>query len=209
MVNLSDHTITESQTSVLNKGLNFCPTPREPDMGEISSDFDKFFRILKLKNFFHKKSMETSPQTPQSRDSETNTSNDNDSNEVDTDTHTPCTYKFPSSFTPTEAELADPNLEAFCRSVKLDLAKFQPRIPKRDRLREHFRYILQKTDQQPLGRHFAQLDHDGLEIQVHILEYIQTPPRLERSKQLREEREKHWIHQLRSIEPFGLNIMGK
>ena len=81
--------------------------------------------------------------------------------------------------------------------------------PLRERLREHFRYITQKTDQQPLGRHFAQPNHNGLQIQVQILEYIQTPPRLERTKQLREDREKHWIHQLRSIEPFGLNIMGK
>ena len=79
----------------------------------------------------------------------------------------------------------------------------------RERLREHFRYIENKMDSQPLGRHFALPDHSGLNLQVQVLEYIQTPPLLERTKQLRLEREKHWIHQLRSIEPFGLNFMGR
>ena len=81
--------------------------------------------------------------------------------------------------------------------------------PLRDRLREHFRYIENRQDSQPLGRHFALPDHTGLNLQVQVLEYIQTPPLLERSKLLRLEREKHWIHTLRSMEPFGLNFMGR
>ena len=52
--------------------------------------------------------------------------------------------QIPSTFTPTEAELADPNLEAFCRSVKLDLAKFQPRIPKTDNLTREERVSLKE-----------------------------------------------------------------
>ena len=85
----------------------------------------------------------------------------------------------------------------------------QTKRPLRDRLREHFRYISNKITTQPWGRHCAQTDHSGLNIEVQILEYIRTPPNLERSRLLRLEREKHWMHQFRSIEPFGLNIMGR
>ena len=44
----------------------------------------------------------------------------------------------------------------------------QTKRPLRDRLREHFRYISNRNIDQPLGRHFAQADHDGLNIKVQI-----------------------------------------
>ena len=34
VVNLSDYNLTESHTQILNKELNYCPTPREPDIWE-------------------------------------------------------------------------------------------------------------------------------------------------------------------------------
>ena len=131
VVNLSDYTLTESQKSVLRKGLSFCPTPREPDMGEIASDLDKFFRILKLKSFFHDKNMENQAQTSTHQEPEAGTSN---ASQPIQPNQPSCTFKIPSTFTPTEADLADPNLEAFCRSVKFDVSKFHPRIPKCDNL---------------------------------------------------------------------------
>ena len=78
-----------------------------------------------------------------------------------------------------------------------------------DRLREHFYYINKRDLQQPLGRHFARADHQGLQLQAQILEYIPTAPKLKKSETLRLKKEYHWIHQLVTMEPFGLNVMGK
>ncbi len=54
VVNLSKHPLTEAQRSILSKGLTFCPTPGEPDMGELRGDFDKFHRRLKLYTHFNR-----------------------------------------------------------------------------------------------------------------------------------------------------------
>ena len=39
--------------SILEKGLNFCPTPGELNMGNLMLDIDKFHRNLRLKTFFN------------------------------------------------------------------------------------------------------------------------------------------------------------
>ncbi len=57
VVNLSKHPLTEAQRSILSKGLTFCPTPGEPDMGELRGDFDKFHRRLKLFTHFNRDSV--------------------------------------------------------------------------------------------------------------------------------------------------------
>ena len=54
VVNLSKHRLSGPELSVLRKGLTFCPTPGEPDMGELRRDLDKFHRNLKLKSHFEK-----------------------------------------------------------------------------------------------------------------------------------------------------------
>ena len=51
VVNLSSHPLTEPQLSVLSKGLNFCPTPGEPDLGVTKEDMDRFHRDLRRKAF--------------------------------------------------------------------------------------------------------------------------------------------------------------
>ena len=52
IVNLSSYTLTKSETSVLSKGLGFCPTPRAPDIGNIIQDLDAFKRKTRLNLFF-------------------------------------------------------------------------------------------------------------------------------------------------------------
>ncbi len=54
VVNVSKHRVTGPELSVLRKGLTFCPTPGEPDMGELRRDLDRFHRNLKLKSHFSK-----------------------------------------------------------------------------------------------------------------------------------------------------------
>lgn len=40
VLNLSSHTLTAPQLSLLQKGLTFCPTAGEPDMGALASDLN-------------------------------------------------------------------------------------------------------------------------------------------------------------------------
>ena len=54
VVNLSSHILTPAQMSLLEKGLNFCPTPGEPDMLELRKDLDRLHRLLRIKSFFMK-----------------------------------------------------------------------------------------------------------------------------------------------------------
>jgi hypothetical protein len=63
IVNLSDHVLTEDETSILSKGLNFSPTPGEPNIGETANDIDKFIRRLRLKLFFQNLETQNEPPT--------------------------------------------------------------------------------------------------------------------------------------------------
>ena len=54
VINLSKHPLTDSQRLILNKGLKFCPTPGEPQMGDLRRDLDKFHRSLRLQCHFSK-----------------------------------------------------------------------------------------------------------------------------------------------------------
>ena len=50
-VNLSDIQLTQSETNLLRKRLNFCPTPPPPGKYDISKDIDAFARRLTLKEY--------------------------------------------------------------------------------------------------------------------------------------------------------------
>ena len=41
VINLSDHPLTESQKEIL-KGLKFCPSPGEPQMGDLRKELDRY-----------------------------------------------------------------------------------------------------------------------------------------------------------------------
>ena len=55
-VNLSSCTLTKEETSVLNKGLGFVPTPPLPHPSAIQKDINKFARTLRLKVEFQQNS---------------------------------------------------------------------------------------------------------------------------------------------------------
>ena len=50
-VNLSDIQLTQSETDLLRKGLNFCRTPPPPRKYDINKDIDAFARRLTLKEY--------------------------------------------------------------------------------------------------------------------------------------------------------------
>ena len=52
IVNLSRYTLIKLETSMLSKGLGFCPTPGAPDIGNIIEDLDAFKRKTRLNLFF-------------------------------------------------------------------------------------------------------------------------------------------------------------
>ena len=54
VINLSDLTLTPEQTTALEKGFTFCPSPGTPDKSLIWTDFKEFRRRLCLKYHFHK-----------------------------------------------------------------------------------------------------------------------------------------------------------
>ena len=51
IVNLSKYTLQDAETSVLSKGLGFCPTPGAPDIGDIIQDLDNFKRKTRIQLF--------------------------------------------------------------------------------------------------------------------------------------------------------------
>ena len=52
VVNLSSAELTESEKSLLSKGLNFCPKPKSYDKGKLVEDTKAFTRRMKLKSHF-------------------------------------------------------------------------------------------------------------------------------------------------------------
>ena len=52
VINLSDHMLTIPQREILNKGLKFCQTPGEAQMGDLRRDLDKYHRSLRIKSHF-------------------------------------------------------------------------------------------------------------------------------------------------------------
>ena len=52
VVNLSGIALSEAEINLLSKGLSICPTPRHIEKEQILDDLEKFFRRLRLKEFF-------------------------------------------------------------------------------------------------------------------------------------------------------------
>ena len=55
--NLSGVPLSNSEISVLSKGLNFCPTTKDPNYEEILDDMFSFCRKQRLKHHFHNKTI--------------------------------------------------------------------------------------------------------------------------------------------------------
>ena len=52
VVNLSERHLSTAEHTLLERGLNFCPTPGEPHMGDLRRDLDSFHSNLRIKSFF-------------------------------------------------------------------------------------------------------------------------------------------------------------
>ncbi len=52
VLNMSELRLTDNQISIISRGLSFCPTPGEPDMGQVFLDLEKLFRKMRLTLFW-------------------------------------------------------------------------------------------------------------------------------------------------------------
>ena len=51
---MSDHTLSNDQVNILNKGLKFCPTQKRKDPAESRLDLEGFHQKIRTKEFFSK-----------------------------------------------------------------------------------------------------------------------------------------------------------
>jgi len=59
----------------------------------------------------------------------------------------------------------------------------------------------------PIGRHFKSTPHNGLkDVRIHILHFIDAPSNSIPAKFLRDDKERYWIHRLKTLSPQGLNL---
>ncbi len=83
----------------------------------------------------------------------------------------------------------------------------QTKRESRERFYEHFLAIRQNSRRHSVSRHFNSHDHQGLkDVKLYIVDFIHKHPENKATLPLRLHIEKQWIHRLRTIAPYGLNI---
>ena len=70
VVNLSSHQLRENETSLLLRGLNFCPAPGPINETKLSEELDNFARNLRIKEHFGSKEVEGDDEVSSDNDSE-------------------------------------------------------------------------------------------------------------------------------------------
>ena len=60
VINLSSYSLSTDETSILARGLTFCPTPRHIDWSEVSADIYDFSRRMRLTEYFFDDNSNTS-----------------------------------------------------------------------------------------------------------------------------------------------------
>ncbi|GFR95206.1 flagellar protein FliL [Elysia marginata] len=123
VVNLSHHALTDTQTEVLSKNLNFCPTPKNVNYVELSEDVHRFTRRLRLAEFFY-------DEETDSKENET-TADDKDNQNTDDVTDTTTKAPLPSflyttsDFTPFSGR--DSNLDTYIDIISKEILTSKPR----------------------------------------------------------------------------------
>ena len=121
IVHLSSHSLTDTEISVLLKGLGFCPTPGAPDIGNIIKDLDVFKRRTRLQIFFS-----GSNQDPKERHTQSGVPFEHKS------------FKLKSSFNP----VGPFQLESMFYTIEQDLHRQKYREPKKKNLtKEEYKAI--------------------------------------------------------------------
>ena len=77
----------------------------------------------------------------------------------------------------------------------------------RTRIKKHLADVRHVRDT-PVARHFNLPDHSHQHLKAEVIEVLTGDPDLEESTAERRRREYYWIHQLKTLPPFGMNSMG-
>ena len=119
VVNLSSVDLTDSDISLLSKGLNFCPRPKTYNAFEVEKDMEAFARRLRLKELFANKHNEESVEPTEEQ----------------------LKFRPKSSFVPPKQSST---LEAFITAVERDIRAHTPTNTRRDNLSPSERKSLTK-----------------------------------------------------------------
>ena len=77
----------------------------------------------------------------------------------------------------------------------------------KDRFLGHLGDINNANQDKPLGKHFSQGNHRGIDdIRITVLEFIKMPPRSPQAITIRHRVERNWTQVLRTLAPQGLNL---
>jgi hypothetical protein len=124
VVNLSNLQLTPSMRSILTKGLQFCPTPGEPDTFDLQKDLTKFHLSLRRKQFF------SDPVGKTLCSLSTNSQIQPTLHTQEDEVFDHSTFRNPSKWNPP----APPYLEAMITKNELDLNEHTPRAPNKHNL---------------------------------------------------------------------------
>ena len=128
VINLSSKSLTEDEITLLSKGLTFCPTPGEPDFGQIWTDLKSFFRKLRLKQHFAQDKNESFSSN--ANFSTQDTQSDEYDDRTDHDKEIDKKFKASSNWEPK----GDQTLETFIQAVTNDFGKMSPMRPRHSNL---------------------------------------------------------------------------
>lgn len=140
VVNLSCVTLSSDQTSLLSKGLNFCPTPGEPDFRETRADVDKLHLQMRRKLFFLELNDDlTNPDSSQTTPLGTQVSNTDLSNLPFSHTK----FKSPSRWNPQ----GNTALETFINTNEIVLNRCKTYAPRHQNLTQGEKVALKQLKQ--------------------------------------------------------------
>ena len=136
VVNLSSHDLTESEKSLLSKGLGVRPRPKGYDRGKLIEDTLAFSRRMRLKLHFTFDLFDNTIDSENNPDNPTQPANIN---------HTADSKEKYSTFSP-KSHWQPPrqghDIETFVSSVKSDIASHRPPKPRHDNLTKEERNAL-------------------------------------------------------------------
>ena len=129
VINLTDSPLDNRTVTVLGLGLNYCPTPKPPELIDLVKDTDQFLRRMTLQNFFH---------------------DEDDDKPIEAAERHPLDRFHPKS-TWTPARGFDPVLDAFCHTIrdKVRTAHIPPQGTRTTNLNRTQRRLLNKLEKDP------------------------------------------------------------
>ena len=167
VVNLSDHTLSNAQLSVLGRGLNFCPSPGEPKLADLYQDLDKFHLQSRRKCFFYKNTPSTSdaPVAPSG-------GNPNRDSWAASSAFEHRKFRDPSTWEPR----GTPTLETFIKMNEIALGKFTPKSTKRCNLSKAEKIAIRELENNP-NIVIKPADKGSAVVVMNIADYIREAER--------------------------------